>query len=108
MISAVILALAQYIQIKLSLAQSAKTSGKNQKSFLETLKESAESGSAMPSQDLMGKFMLYVMPAIVGISALFFPLGLTLYWFIGNLFMIAQQLFANHVVVHLKKSKKVS
>lgn len=108
MISAIVLALAQYIQIKLSLAQSAKTSGKSQKSFLEIFKESAESGSAMPSQDLMGKFMLYVMPAIVGISALFFPLGLTLYWFIGNLFMIAQQLFANHVVVHLKKSKKVS
>jgi membrane protein insertase Oxa1/YidC/SpoIIIJ len=40
---------------------------------------------------MMQKMMLYFIPIMVGLSALFLPLGVWLYWFIGTLFVIAQQ-----------------
>lgn len=47
----------------------------------------------MPQLDprMMQNMMLYFLPLVIGISALFFPLGLGLYWWIGLLFMIVQQ-----------------
>jgi YidC/Oxa1 family membrane protein insertase len=44
---------------------------------------------------MMQKSMLYVLPVVIGVSALFFPLGVALYWFIGTLFVIAQQWYVN-------------
>jgi YidC/Oxa1 family membrane protein insertase len=39
----------------------------------------------------MQKMMLYILPVMLAVSAYFFPLGVGLYWFIGTLFVIAQQ-----------------
>ncbi|GAA0415704.1 MAG: YidC family membrane integrase SpoIIIJ [Bacillota bacterium] len=37
--------------------------------------------------------MLYVMPIMIGVFAIFFPAALALYWVVGNIFMVAQTLF---------------
>lgn len=37
--------------------------------------------------------MLYVMPAMIAWTALFFPVGLSLYWFVTTLVSVAQQFF---------------
>ncbi|WP_100405882.1 YidC family membrane integrase SpoIIIJ [Bacillus solitudinis] len=39
------------------------------------------------------KILLYVMPIMIFVFGLFFPAALTLYWAVGNLFMIAQTYF---------------
>ncbi|WP_227936897.1 YidC family membrane integrase SpoIIIJ [Alkalihalobacillus deserti] len=39
------------------------------------------------------RILLYVMPIMILVFALFFPAALTLYWVVGNLFMIAQTYF---------------
>lgn len=45
--------------------------------------------------EMMKKMMLYFFPLTIGVSAYFFPLGVGLYWFIGTLFVIAQQAYVN-------------
>lgn len=40
--------------------------------------------------------MLYMLPVMLAVSAYFFPLGVGLYWFIGTLFVIAQQWYVNN------------
>ncbi|GGB43075.1 YidC family membrane integrase SpoIIIJ [Virgibacillus dakarensis] len=37
--------------------------------------------------------MLYVMPIMITVFALFFPSALALYWVVGNIFMVAQTVF---------------
>lgn len=37
--------------------------------------------------------MMYVMPIMIGVFALFFPAALALYWVVGNVFMVAQTIF---------------
>lgn len=37
--------------------------------------------------------MLYVMPIMITVFAIFFPAALALYWVVGNIFMVAQTLF---------------
>ncbi|WP_088104607.1 YidC family membrane integrase SpoIIIJ [Halalkalibacter urbisdiaboli] len=39
------------------------------------------------------KILLYVMPIMIFVFAMFFPAALTLYWVVGNLFMITQTYF---------------
>jgi YidC/Oxa1 family membrane protein insertase len=39
------------------------------------------------------KILLYMMPIMIFIFAIFFPAALTLYWVVGNLFMIIQTYF---------------
>ncbi|MBY7145158.1 YidC family membrane integrase SpoIIIJ [Virgibacillus sp. NKC19-3] len=39
--------------------------------------------------------MLYVMPIMIGVFAIFFPSALALYWVVGNVFMVAQTLLIN-------------
>lgn len=46
--------------------------------------------------ELMQKMMLYMLPLMLAVSAYFFPLGVGLYWFIGTLFVIAQQWYVNN------------
>lgn len=45
--------------------------------------------------EMMKKMMLYFFPIMIAVSAYFFPLGIALYWFIGTLFVIAQQWYVN-------------
>src|SRR5690625_1179964 len=37
--------------------------------------------------------MLYIMPIMITIFAIFFPSALALYWVVGNVFMVAQTIF---------------
>ncbi len=37
--------------------------------------------------------MLYVMPIMIGVFAIFFPAALALYWVVGNVFMVIQTIF---------------
>lgn len=37
--------------------------------------------------------MMYVMPIMIGVFAVFFPSALALYWVVGNIFMVAQTIF---------------
>src|SRR5690625_4614728 len=39
------------------------------------------------------KVMLYMMPIMIGVFAIFFPAALALYWVVGNIFMVAQTIF---------------
>ena len=51
---------------------------------------------AVLDPQLMQKMMLYMLPVMLAVSAYFFPLGVGLYWFIGTLFVIAQQWYVNN------------
>jgi YidC/Oxa1 family membrane protein insertase len=37
--------------------------------------------------------MLYVMPIMIAVFAIFFPAALALYWVVGNIFMVIQTIF---------------
>ncbi|PKR77436.1 OxaA precursor [Halalkalibacillus sediminis] len=39
------------------------------------------------------QIMLYLLPVMIGVFAIFFPAALALYWVVGNFFMIVQTLF---------------
>lgn len=45
--------------------------------------------AAMPQMTMM----LYMMPIMIGVMAIFFPSALALYWVVGNIFMVLQTLF---------------
>ncbi len=47
----------------------------------------------MVSDNPQMQAMLYMMPIMIFVFALFFPAALTLYWVVGNIFMIAQTYF---------------
>lgn len=48
---------------------------------------------ASAGQNPQMKIMMYMMPIMIGVFALFFPSALPLYWIVGNVFMIVQALF---------------
>jgi YidC/Oxa1 family membrane protein insertase len=50
-------------------------------------------GGNPASQNPQMKVMLYVMPVMITVFAIFFPSALALYWVVGNVFMVAQTLF---------------
>lgn len=89
-IMAIILAGTQFLQSYLLV--------KSQPPIAEPKKDEKPKEGELPKLDprLMQKFTLFVLPIIVGVSGLLFPLGLGLYWWIGILFMIAQQAYVHH------------
>lgn len=54
----------------------------------------------------MGNSMLYISPLMTLIFSMQFPVGMSLYWFVGNLFSIGQQFYVNKYV--LKKKEVVT
>ena len=85
---AVVAAASQYVQLRYSLAsqpQAAMTNG-------------ADNPTAA-----MSKQMRYIMPVMIFILAFRFPAAISLYWTIGNLFMLGQELF---VRFHHEKGKR--
>jgi membrane protein insertase Oxa1/YidC/SpoIIIJ len=54
------------------------------------------SPEAILDPEMMQKMMLYMLPVMLAVSSYFFPLGVALYWFIGTLFVIAQQWYVNN------------
>ena len=89
MVVAIVLMVTQWLQAWLSF--------KNQPTLPKKDNKKSTNPDEIPALDpqVMQKMMLYVFPVMIGAMALFFPLGLGLYWWIGLLFMIVQQLYVN-------------
>ncbi|MFC4402328.1 YidC family membrane integrase SpoIIIJ [Gracilibacillus xinjiangensis] len=51
-----------------------------------------QQNAMMPQMTLM----LYIMPIMIGVFAIFFPAALALYWAVGNIFMIFQTLLVKN------------
>lgn len=51
-------------------------------------------GTSMQQNSMMPQLtmMLYLMPIMIGVFAIFFPSALALYWVVGNIFMVLQTL----------------
>ena len=83
----------QYIQAKLSFAYTDKKKAKETEFALVKKDDEAPDFALDPA--MMQKMMLYFFPVMIAVSSYFFPLGVGLYWFIGTLFVIAQQAYVN-------------
>jgi YidC/Oxa1 family membrane protein insertase len=88
----VILGVTQWIQAYMSTQYNAKSKDKNE----PKAEVDPNSMEAVLDPELMQKMMLYMLPLMLAVSAYFFPLGVGLYWFIGTLFVIAQQWYVNN------------
>lgn len=91
-IFALLLAGLQYLQAKLSFTYNPPA----KKDEKKVEKKEGEIPEFALDPQMMQKSMLYVFPVMIGVTALFFPLGVGLYWFIGTLFVIAQQWYVNN------------
>ena len=89
-----ILGFTQWVQAYMSIQHTAKTKAKN--TDIEKKEIDPTSMEAALDPELMQKMMLYMLPVMLAVSAFFFPLGVGLYWFIGTLFVIAQQWYVNN------------
>lgn len=100
-ILALVLALLQWIQARLSFHYTKKKTPKQEEIAKKTEGELPE--ALDPA--VMEKMMLYFFPVMIGVTAYFFPLGVGLYWFIGTLFVIAQQAYVNREHITPKKKQ---
>jgi len=71
---------------------------------LSTPKAAASSANQM--QGSMTKSMLMIMPAMIAFFSFSVPAGLGLYWIVGNIIQIFQQLFVNKYVIKKKEVAK--
>jgi len=55
-----------------------------------------KSGPVEGQAAMVQKLMLYVIPISLFVSGFFFPIGVLLYWFINNLWSMAQQFYILH------------
>ena len=93
---AILVGILQFIQVKLSLA---KNNSKTEKGvIIEKKKDSNDFANIMPDPEMMNKFMLYGMPAMVAVFTYFFFAWLWLYWWMSTLFMIFQQHIINKIM----------
>ena len=83
----------QFTQIKLSYKNNPIV--KKDSVVLEKKAWATDYSSMMPDPEVMQKFMLYWMPAMVAVFTYNFSACLWLYWGISTLFMIFQQLIVN-------------
>ena len=61
----------------------------------------AAQNTAMPQMTMM----LYMMPILIGVMAMFFPSALALYWVVGNVFMVFQTIFVRGPMMKDKEPK---
>lgn len=96
-IFAIVVALLQFVQIKLSLIYNKQ---KEQKSWvvLEKKKNADDYSQFMPDPEVMNKFMLYGMPVMIAFATYTFFAWVGLYWWIGTIFMIFQQMVVNKLL----------
>ena len=50
-------------------------------------------GSGQAAGNPSMSMMMYMMPLMIGVMAMFFPAALALYWVVGNVFMVFQTIF---------------
>jgi len=93
--------LIQFVQVKLSLAQIKKASPKKEV-VLEKKKDASAYSSMMPDPEVMNKFMLYGMPAMVAVFTYTLFAGVGVYWGVSTLVMTIQQFVVNKMI---KKQK---
>ena len=94
-ILAITVALIQFTQVKLSLAGK-KVDTKNV--VLEKKKWDKDYSSMMPDPEMMNKFMMYWMPAMVAVFTYTLIAWVGIYWGMSTLFMVFQQLFVNKIL----------
>ena len=97
-ILAVTIAVIQYIQIKLSLANNPTNLWDKKWVVLEKKKWETDYNSMMPDPEMMNKFMLYGMPTMVAVFTYTLFAGVWLYWGMSTVFAIFQQLFVNKTI----------
>ncbi|MCT4617471.1 MAG: YidC/Oxa1 family membrane protein insertase [Candidatus Gracilibacteria bacterium] len=97
---AIVVALLQFAQIKLSFALN-KNPDEKKDVVLEKKKNSSKvevKENNMPdTTEMMNKMMLYFMPIMIGFVTYTLFAGLALYWAITSIFMIIQQLVVNKI-----------
>lgn len=93
LVFALVLGGLQYIQARLSFAYTDKKKAKEPEVAIVKKDDEAPEFALDPA--MMQKMMLYFFPVMIAVSSYFFPLGVGLYWFIGTLFVIAQQAYVN-------------
>lgn len=89
------IAVIQFIQVKLSLA-GRKTDSKDV--ILEKKKWESGYNQMMPDPEMMNKFMLFGMPAMVAVFTFTLIAWVGIYWWVSTLFMIFQQLIVNKIL----------
>ncbi|NUJ97412.1 YidC/Oxa1 family membrane protein insertase [Candidatus Gracilibacteria bacterium] len=92
---ALFVGIVQFIQVKLSLSFNKK---KDNPLVLEKKKGGDAYTSMMPDAESMNKVMLYVMPVMVGFFTYSLFAGIGIYWGIGTIFGIFQQIIVNKVI----------
>ncbi len=90
---ALVLGWLQYIQARLSFAYTEKK--KEKEVEVAVVKKDDEAPEFALDPAMMQNMMLYFFPVMIAVSSYFFPLGVGLYWFIGTLFVTAQQAYVN-------------
>ncbi len=93
LILAIVVAWIQFVQIKLSLAW--KQADTTKWVVLEKKKWQDGYNSMMPDPEMMNKFMLYWMPAMVAVFTYVLFAWVWIYWGISTLFMLIQQYVVN-------------
>lgn len=94
-ILAISIALIQFTQVKLSLA--GKKADKKDV-VLEKKKDQSGYNQMMPDPEMMNKFMLYGMPAMVAVFTFTLIAWVGIYWWVSTTFMIFQQLVVNKIL----------
>lgn len=56
-----------------------------------TMAGAATSGQGAANSQM--SMMMYMMPIMIGVMSMFFPAALSLYWVVGNVFMVLQTIF---------------
>ena len=91
----VIVAVAQWGAVKLSMVRAAK-------------KRSQNTNAKTPSQmEQMNTMMLWVMPVMMGFFTATFPAAVGIYWFTSTIFGIGQQWLVNHLLNKPEVVRKV-
>ncbi|MBW7955010.1 YidC/Oxa1 family membrane protein insertase [Candidatus Gracilibacteria bacterium] len=95
-ILAIVIGLLQFVQVKLSLHFNKAKNNTN--IVLEKKKDANNYSNFMPDPEVLNKFMLYGMPIMIAFATYTFYAGVGLYWGIGTIFMIFQQLIVNKIL----------
>lgn len=82
----ILLAILQFIQMKLSFAIAQKKKAKDEKKSENT---------PMDPNAITSKVMTYVFPLLIAFMSLGFPAGIAVYWGVSTLFGIGQQIWVN-------------
>jgi YidC/Oxa1 family membrane protein insertase len=96
MLLAIVVAVIQFFQIKLSLAD--KKTNESKWIVLEKKKWEDSYSQFMPDPEVMNKFMQYWMPVMVWIFTYTLFAWVGLYWGISTTFMLVQQLIVNKIL----------